>query len=62
MFLKKFPEALADYDVAIQLYPQGAEMYVSRSRIEDYLGMKARAQADMAQARRLGYVPDATQP
>ena len=44
-----------DYNKAIQLNPNFAEAYFGRGKCYEAMGDKAKAQADFAKAKELGY-------
>jgi Flp pilus assembly protein TadD len=50
-----FDKAIADYTEAIRLNPQCAEAHYGRGVAYEKKGEKAKAEADFAQAKKLGF-------
>jgi Flp pilus assembly protein TadD len=48
-------KAIADYTEAIRLYPKSAKPYHARGLVYKRIGETAKAEADFAQAKKLGY-------
>jgi Flp pilus assembly protein TadD len=53
----EFGAAVADYTEAIRLSPNDSAAYHARGRVYEAKGEKAKAEADFAEAKRLGYKP-----
>jgi len=53
--LNKHKQALADFDKYIQLVPNDYDVWQSRGECYKELGDNAKAQADFAKAKELGY-------
>ena len=53
--LRKFKQAIQDFNKAIELNPNYAAAYNNRAYCYQELGDKAKAQADFAKAKELGY-------
>ena len=55
MLLGNFKQAIADATKAIQINPKYVPAYQLRGKIYQKLGDEAKAQADFAKAKELGY-------
>jgi Tfp pilus assembly protein PilF len=55
---RNFDLAIAGFTVAIQLDPQSSTAYYIRAQAYRDKGEKGKAEADLAEAKRLGYAED----
>ena len=53
--MKKYTKALEDLDKAIQMGTNDGEVYHSRGKCHQAFGETAKAEADFAKARELGF-------
>ena len=53
----KYDKALADFNEVIRLDPKDAKAYHNRGIAYEKKGDKAKAEADLEQAKKLGYKP-----
>ncbi len=55
MYLRKYEKAIEDFNRIIKLEPENAVAWYNRGLAYKHLGKKARAKADMAKGRKLGF-------
>lgn len=58
MHLNEFDRAIVDVSEAIRLCPNEGMFYYNRGLAYDKKGAKAKAEADFAKAKELGYKPE----
>ena len=55
---RKYDQAIADYTETIRIKPEDAKVYYNRGRTYALNGEQAKAEADFAKARELGFPPE----